>query len=155
MIEAVNSTLQASQVTRAVAEQTSTSESLNANPDGVQRIARAPYISPAVDYNYDYNQAVLVLRDSDTGDVVEQIPSETRLAEQARTEAQSFNTEVAAPAQRPNATAEGTGSPAPIVVEQPQTEQRQVEVANVQQIAAFEAAARSGNSNAGTVTLFA
>ena len=154
MIEAVSSTLQAAQVTRGVAEQNSTSESLSANPDGVQRLAKAPYISPAVDYNYDYNQAVLVLRDSDTGDVVEQIPSETRLEAQARTEARNFNTDVAAPAQRPDSTAETVQGAAPIVVEQPDTT-RQTEVANVQQIAAFEAAARSGNSNAGTVTLFA
>lgn len=154
MIEAVYSTLQTAQLARGVAEQSSTSESLSANPEGTQRLAKAPYISPAVDYNYDYNQAVLILRDSDTGDVVEQIPSETRLEAQARTETRAFSTE--RPSVQPaesSAPKKAEGS-APIVVEQQDTKQ-QTEVANVQQIAAFEAAARSGNTNAGTVSLFA
>ena len=79
MIEAVNSVLSSSSVTRFVAEQQSTARSLTANPEKVQEAARAPYVSPYISIDRQYNKAVLQIRDSDTGDVVTQYPTEGQL----------------------------------------------------------------------------
>lgn len=79
MIEAVNSVLSSASVTRFTAEQQSTARSLIANPDKIQEAARAPYISPYISIDRQYNKAVLQIRDSDTGDVVTQYPTEGQL----------------------------------------------------------------------------
>ncbi len=86
MIEAVNSSLSNASVLRAPAEQVSTQRSLSSNPARLQEAAetsidvpKAPYISPYVVVDLDYNTAVLQIRDSDTGDVLTQFPSESRL----------------------------------------------------------------------------
>ena len=86
MIEAVNSSLSNASVLRAPAEQVSTQRSLSSNPARLQEAAessvdvpKAPYISPYVVVDLDYNKAVLQIRDSDTGDVLTQFPSESRL----------------------------------------------------------------------------
>ena len=86
MIEAVNSSLSNASVLRAPAEQTSTQRSLTSNPARIQETAetpidvpKAPYISPYVVVDLDHNKAVLQIRDSDTGDVLTQFPSESRL----------------------------------------------------------------------------
>ncbi len=79
MIEAVNSTLSASSATRNVAAQNSTANSLSANPDKVQQVAQAPYVSPYIAIDRSSNRAVLQIRDSDTGDVVRQFPTQGQL----------------------------------------------------------------------------
>ena len=79
MIEAVNSVLSNAAVTSRVAEQQSTSRSLAANPERVQEVARTPYVSPYISIDRQSNRAVLQIRDSDTGDVVTQYPTEGQL----------------------------------------------------------------------------
>ena len=79
MIEAVNSTLSASSATRNVVVQNSTAKSLSANPAKIQEAAKAPYVSPYIAIDRSSNRAVLQIRDSDTGDVVRQFPTEGQL----------------------------------------------------------------------------
>ena len=80
MIEAVKSTLSASTATRNVAAQNSTANSLSANPEKVQEAARAPYVSPYIAIDRGSNRAVVQIRDSDTGDVVRQFPTQGQLS---------------------------------------------------------------------------
>lgn len=79
MIEAVNSVLSNAATTSRVAEQQSTSRSLSANPDKIQETARTPFISPYISIDRQSNRAILQIRDSDTGDVVRQFPTEGQL----------------------------------------------------------------------------
>ena len=79
MIEATNSVLSNASVTRVAAEQQSTARSLAANPDKLQEVAKAPYISPYISIDRNANKAVLQIRDSDTGDVLRQYPTESQL----------------------------------------------------------------------------
>lgn len=79
MIEAVNSVLSNAVLARGSAEQQSVARSYAANPERVQEVAQAPYVSPYISMNLNYNKAVLQIRDSDTGDVVRQFPSESQL----------------------------------------------------------------------------
>jgi hypothetical protein len=88
MIEAVNSTLTNAQLLRGAAEAAASStRSFAANPDRVQEAAsapQAPYVSPYIALDLNYDKAVLQIRDRDTGDVVRQFPSESRLAADQR-----------------------------------------------------------------------
>jgi len=80
MIEAVNSVLSNVSASRGQAEVQSTSRSLAANPQKVQETAQStPYVSPYISYDNNFNKAVLQIRDSNTGDVVTQYPTETQL----------------------------------------------------------------------------
>ncbi|WP_235068098.1 flagellar protein FlaG [Micavibrio aeruginosavorus] len=87
MIEAVNSVLSNAPLIRGSTEQQSTSRTQAANPDKVQVVAQAPYISPYVHVDVNHDRAVLQLRDPDTGDVVRQIPSEPMLDAMRRQDA--------------------------------------------------------------------
>ena len=79
-IEAVNSVLSNAASTRGVVEQQSTTRSLSANPERTQEAAaRTPYVSPYISIDRSSNRAVLQIRDSDTGDVVRQFPTEGQL----------------------------------------------------------------------------
>lgn len=79
MIEAVNSVISNAVLARGSAEQQSVVRSYAANPEKVQEVAQAPYVSPYISMNIDYNKAVLQIRNSDTGDVIRQFPSESQL----------------------------------------------------------------------------
>lgn len=79
MIEAVNSVLSNVQASRGVVEQQSTARSLSANPDKTQEVAKTPYVSPYISIDRQSNRAILQIRDSDTGDVVRQFPTEGQL----------------------------------------------------------------------------
>lgn len=79
MIEAVNSVISNAVLARGSAEQQSVVRSFAANPEKVQEVAQAPYVSPYISMNIDYNKAVLQIRNSDTGDVIRQFPSESQL----------------------------------------------------------------------------
>jgi len=90
MIEAVNSVLSNASSTRVVAEQQSTVRSYAANPEKTQEVARTPYVSPYISIDRSSNRAVLQIRDSDTGDVKTQYPTEGQLkAYQAAQQAQA------------------------------------------------------------------
>jgi uncharacterized FlaG/YvyC family protein len=79
MIEAVNSVLSNVSATRVVAEQQSSARSLSANPEKIQEAAKTPYVSPYISIDKSSNKAILQIRDSDTGDVVRQFPTEGQL----------------------------------------------------------------------------
>lgn len=79
MIEAVNSVLSNSSATRVAVEQQSNTRSFASNPERAQEVARTPYVSPYVSIDRGSSRAVLQIRDSDTGDVVRQFPTEGQL----------------------------------------------------------------------------
>ncbi len=79
MIEAVNSVLSNLSSLRASAEQQSVARSFAANPEKKQEVAKAPYVSPYISLDNAAQKAVLQIRDSDTGDVIRQYPTEGQL----------------------------------------------------------------------------
>lgn len=79
MLEAVHSTLANPTLFRSNAVQHGNAQSMSVNPDKVQVVAQAPYISPYIKVDVDYDTAVILIRNADTGDVVHQIPSEPAL----------------------------------------------------------------------------
>lgn len=79
MIEAVNSVLSNAVLARGSAEQQSVARSFAANPERVQEVVQAPYVSPYISMDINYNKAVLQIRNSDNGEVVRQFPSESQL----------------------------------------------------------------------------
>lgn len=87
MIEAVKSTLAAASVLQRGLERTSNARSFAANPDRVQEIAEAPYVSPNVRVDNNSKIAILEFRDSVSGDVLAQIPSEAQLEAYKRRQA--------------------------------------------------------------------
>lgn len=87
MIEAVNSVLSNASYTKVAVEQQSVARSYAANPQRVQEAPQAPYISPYVVMDVNFDKAVLQLRDADTGDVVRQIPTESQLEAYKRAQA--------------------------------------------------------------------
>jgi hypothetical protein len=141
-VEAVNSVLQATPVVRASVEQASAAAT-SGNPASVQKVALAPFISPYLTVDVTTNTPVFQIRDSDTGKVLDQIPSQLRVRTQIE---ESLVQQQAAPAPQPQAQ--------PIAVSAPAPQQNNTPI-TAQQIAAFTAAAQSGNTNAGNVSLFA
>ncbi|MCC6598377.1 MAG: hypothetical protein IT559_06275 [Alphaproteobacteria bacterium] len=92
MIEAVNSVISNAPLIRIAADQTSAPRSFAADALAVESVARgpvAPYISPYIAVDPLLDAAVLQLRDSDTGDVVAQFPTDTALRLRQQQEAQS------------------------------------------------------------------
>lgn len=76
MIEAVKSTVANSAHLRGSVEQTSTLNSFAANPDKLQIASQAPYVSPTVRVDVNTKIAILEFRESVSGEVLAQIPSE-------------------------------------------------------------------------------
>ncbi len=155
MIEAVNSVLQTAPIVRGSSEQVSTADSFAANPERVQKVAQAPFVSPYIHVDVNYNKAVLQLRDSDTGDVENQFPSRPQLEAQARAAARrqverQAQSEPRSEGQNVQATAQKAE-----VAQQSSSPSPEASSISQRQQAAFETAARSGNSNAGNITLFA
>jgi hypothetical protein len=90
MIEAVNSVLSNASVLRGPSEQVD-SAAVTVVAESAQSVAnapRAPYISPYIFVDVNYNKAVLQIRNGDSGDVLQQFPSESTL--EARQRAESF-----------------------------------------------------------------
>lgn len=87
MIEAINSAVVNAQSMRASTEQINASrvsQAPDVAPPEAQasaEVPKAPYVSPYIAVDYNYDKAVLQIRDSETGDVVQQFPTESRLAE--------------------------------------------------------------------------
>jgi uncharacterized FlaG/YvyC family protein len=79
MIEGVNASIASASVARVTAVQADAAVSYAENPTQVQRIAQAPYVSPYISMDYTYDKAVLQIRDSDSGEVVRQIPTDSQL----------------------------------------------------------------------------
>lgn len=119
MIEAVNSVISNATYTKAAVEQQSVAQSFAANPDRVQIVPQAPYISPYVHMDINFDKAVLQLRDSQTGDVVRQIPTEGQLEAYKRAQAASANTKKSAP--KAEAPVAETGGSAKASISVPET----------------------------------
>ena len=111
MIEAVNSVLSNVPASRGPVEQQSTARSLSANPERTQEAARTPFVSPAISIDKQSNRAVIQIRDSDTGDVVRQFPTEGQL--KAYRQAQEFSERQSAQAESEIREATGASSSAP------------------------------------------
>ncbi len=97
MIEAVNSVVSNAPLVRVSADQVNAANSFAANPDRIQQAAganlpQAPYLSPFIAWSNDYGKAVLQIRDSESGEVVTQFPSNSRLQAQL---SQSIGNELA------------------------------------------------------------
>lgn len=97
MIEAVNSVVVNASLLRNNAEQ-SQQDRLNSlavsttEGEGVE-LQLAPYVSPFIEIDTNFKKAVLQIRDSSTGEVQRQFPSETTMrarAAQAEIESQSI-----------------------------------------------------------------
>ncbi len=89
MIEAVNSVVSNAGLARAAAVQVATSNSFAADAQAIETVARAPvapFISPYISVDANFDTAVLQIRDSATGDVLTQFPSESAL-QQRRSQA--------------------------------------------------------------------
>ncbi len=117
MIEAVNSVLSNAPVNRSAVESQSTSRSLSANPDKTQEVAKTPYVSPYISIDKQSNRAILQIRDSDTGDVVRQFPTEGQL--KAYRTAQEFSNRQKAQADTELRQANGASSTSNTSVEVP------------------------------------
>lgn len=80
MIEAVNAVVSNAQILRSMAEQVSATQNLSANPARIQSAAvSAPYLSPHVDFNSGNSKPIFVVRDSSSGEVIKQFPSEAQI----------------------------------------------------------------------------
>lgn len=79
MIEAVNSALANSVATRGEVVQASSTNSFAANPERIQAVAPAPYLTTKVRMDNDFDRAVLEFREAETGDVISQTPTEQQL----------------------------------------------------------------------------
>jgi len=90
MIEAVNSVISNVQAARSATDQLSSVRAVEANAvvatKPVERPV-APFISPYISVDVNFDKAVIQIRDSDTGDVVNQFPSEQTLASRQRAQA--------------------------------------------------------------------
>ncbi len=95
MIEAVKSTLTQASLAKASVEQNSAAKSFSANPSRIQEVAEAPYVSPTVRVDVATKVAILEFRESDTGDVLIQVPSEQQIrAYQSRKARQDAELEI-------------------------------------------------------------
>lgn len=181
MLEAVNSTVQTAVTARATLEQTSTLDSFAANPARIQRAPQAPYVSPYVRMDVNFDKAVLQLRDGDTGDVVFQIPSQPALEAYQREAARQSRAEqtiarqqerVSLTTQAPQQQAQQVSTRADVAaaasaaVTQPrqaspapqQAAPAKANPIRVQQFAAFAAASKSGggeSASGGNIVSFA
>lgn len=91
MVDVVNSSLVNATVLRnggdtSGAQQQSIID--DAVASGAPETPKAPYVSPYISINFDYDRAVLQIRDADTGDVQEQFPTNSRLAQDRRAQTQ-------------------------------------------------------------------
>ncbi|MAE52249.1 MAG: hypothetical protein CMH27_10600 [Micavibrio sp.] len=172
MIEAVNSAVANASLLRSNVDQ-SQQDRLNSlstaavEGEGVE-LQLAPYISPFIDIDTNFQKAVLQIRDSSTGEVQRQFPSETTLrarAAQAEIEAQSIRQAAATDRSgQPVTSARGEGSGASQIDNASTESQVIVSAGNSSgsrtaeaQVAsaAFAAGALSGAQSSGSVSVIA
>lgn len=87
MIEAVNSVVSNANLLRTQPEQVVQQRPETASLERVEA-PLAPFISPYIQVNTQYDKAVIQIRDADTGDVLNQYPSEETLASRQALQAQ-------------------------------------------------------------------
>lgn len=88
MIEAVNSVVLNAPLVRGGVKNELSQPSVQVEQisSGAVSAPQAPYISPFISVDYDYDRAVVLIRDSETGDTIRQFPSESRLQQIVRAE---------------------------------------------------------------------
>jgi len=93
MIDAVNSSLVATQALRNNTEQLSSAPAIapTVTVSETPQAPKAPYISPYIAIDTGSNKAVLQIRDSETGDVTQQFPTKSRLAQLSQLQARQAN----------------------------------------------------------------
>lgn len=172
MVDAVNTSVQATAAVSAAEVRAIQAQATGRRDNAVaarqaeneSKTLQAPFISPAIHVDVNFNKAVILIRDSETGDVQETIPSESDLQRKARIEESrqkstaddiaASNSGVETDPRVNVVTSNAPESPASSEPAQEQVSVQQTQ-ASAEQIAAFESAARSGDSSAGSVTIFA
>ena len=120
MIEAVKSTVASSTMLKASADTLSTTNGYAANPDKIQSVSQAPYVSPTVRVDVLTKIAILEFRESLSGEVLAQIPSENAIRTYKMREARGDAQLAAALTRKPEAGGEGgeisaaSQAPAPV-----------------------------------------
>jgi|GEM_PF-1992045 len=122
MIEAVKSTVANSALLRGSVDQSSTLNSFAANPEKIQQVSQAPYVSPTVRVDVNTKIAILEFRESVSGEVLAQIPSEQAIRTYKLREAKEDAQLAAELTKRSNSAQKGsvvptTNSPSPQVQE--------------------------------------
>ena len=160
MIEAVNSVVANASSVRASAEAVSVLRTVADAAPPVQvgdtkviEIPKAPYVSPYIVIDRNHNKAVLQIRDSDTGDVVQQYPTESRLAQINRAQQISEQRQLARGESQPQAVQAPPSAPeqrTPVrssdVISVQEVTSSPPANAPVQAIAAFSAGAQAGQA---------
>ncbi|MFP4312685.1 MAG: hypothetical protein ACLFR0_00035 [Alphaproteobacteria bacterium] len=162
MIEAINSAVANATLVRGNAGQVSNASSISKLQE-LQKVEMplAPYVSLFVQMNNEYNKAVLQIRDSDTGDVQNQFPSETTMrarAAQAEIETQSVRNLVreASSEDNSNNSAPSVNIPSAEIIVSGQSSESNTRVAEAQIASAtFSAQALAQNPVSGSVSLVA
>lgn len=108
MIEAVNSAIANSSLTRVAAVQVDAAR-VEITTEGGPSAPTAPFISPFISIDSNFDTAVIQIRDSETGDVLKQYPSEQTLSSRAR-QAQISESRDSGPATPPPAQSQGGSS---------------------------------------------
>ena len=115
MIEGVNATIANAALVRPVSEQVVSARSYAENPKQVQQVPQAPYISPYISIDYTSDKAVLQIRDSDSGEVIRQIPTRNQLDAYSRASESSVTSAATKPvAEKSDAPAAAQASAAPV-----------------------------------------
>lgn len=79
MIEGINSSIATASLLRPIVEQETNARGQSASVEPVQRLPQAPYVSPYLFVDNANNKVILQIRDSESGDVVRQIPSDSQI----------------------------------------------------------------------------
>ena len=79
MVDAVSAVISSTPFLRRPAEGPEVQQQSVATSPSPSNAPQAPFISPFIAVNNDFDTAVIQIRDSDTGDVVRQFPSESTL----------------------------------------------------------------------------
>ena len=107
MIEAVKSTVASSTLLKANADTLSATNGYAANPDKIQSVSQAPYVSPTVRVDVLTKIAILEFRESLSGEVLAQIPSENAIRTYKMREARGDAQLAAALTRKPSADGNG------------------------------------------------
>lgn len=89
MIEAVNSLISNASALRSAPAQPTEAQVVNEQvlANEAPEVQLAPFVSPFISTNNQFSEAVIQIRDSDTGDVLTQFPSEPALRSRQATQA--------------------------------------------------------------------
>lgn len=157
MLEAVNSVVSNAPLLRAQTGATDVARSFAANPGRIQEIPQAPFVSPYIHLDVNYDKAVLQIRDGETGDVTRQFPSEQRLQE-VRAQQRRIQTQNLQPSESRSEPAPAQGdsgqSAGPTFVSSPEPQVSDVHVHEAQaptqqQIAAYASGAQTAAPQSG------